>query len=579
MHSLNRHLADFFHVLCLGARCFPATSRWAICLNAGAVLAACLMAAPARAGEVYSHHSPKEDYNDYSRASAKEIMLRNQANAMDRQTVAALASGGGVVGNDVGSYILATPLVPVTFLAMLTGKGIQSLNAKWDEASIKRAGKKIGRKIRASDKEWAEYVADMQEDVDHRRIIRLGYDHGAAMREAVIALQANDFNGYMTALRRGIDIHDAKAAALYAYELSLRPEKHEELGEFSKRHCKMARSRLYWNNGYDRIASVMCPYYVVYGAALSYSDNIGEWKDKSIQGLYGIPREEADAFFLTPAYYRLWAYLSFTNTIEYIRDPLYCMNQYGRDKSKDECTEYIKRDTQKKLNEYWKTIDALACVRCGALWYDMIHPHLNDGGEPAWFDVKAALANGEPTPDEIGELILSASSHEGGRKHTLPAIREWAVSNNKATLLTGAALYLESRGRKVDAVTWYGYAADAGDTLAMRNLALMLDKGVDGATDHPRAVALLEKASTAGDLTARATLGFRLAAGDNVAADPARGLALLTQASADPHGAYLLGRAHALGVGTAKDPGKARPLLEQASRSGHAGAAELLKQL
>lgn len=544
------------------------------------LLATCLLtSAPTLADEIYSHNAPKDDYNDYSRASAKEILLRNQANGLDRKTAAALAGGGGIVGNDVGSYILATPLVPVAFLGMLTGKGIQSLNAKWDEIGLNFARKKVGKKIRGSDKEWAAYVADMQEDVDYRRIIRLGYDYNGAMREAVIALQANDFNGYMLALRRGIDIHDAKAAALYAYELSLRPEKHAELGEFSKRGCKIARSRLSWNGGYDKIASVLCPYYVVYGAPLSYSDNIGEWKDKSIQGLSGIPREQADQFFLTPAYYRLWSYLSFSGTIEYIRDPLYCMNQYGRNASKEECESHIKRDTQKKLNEYWKTIDALACVRCGALWYDMIHPYLNDAGEPAWFNVTAALANGDPTPDEIGELILSASSHEGGRKHTLPAIRNWAVSNNKAVLLTGAALYLDSRGRPADAVTWYGHAADSGDTLAMRNLALLLDAGERVAADHARATALLEKASAAGDLTARAMLGYRLASGEYVAADPARGLTLLTEAATEPQGAYLLGRAYALGVGTAKDRARAITLLEQASRADHAGARELLKTL
>ena len=95
-------------------------------LPAITVLAALAVSGPSLAAP------PLDDYRDYSRASAKELMLRRQANGLDQKTMSCL--GGGCAGNataatdlDAGAEkLLKASLLPVGMLLEFTGGGLKS---------------------------------------------------------------------------------------------------------------------------------------------------------------------------------------------------------------------------------------------------------------------------------------------------------------------------------------------------------------------------------------------------------------------------------------------------------------------
>ncbi len=206
-------------------------------LLTSAVLGALAVSTPSLAAP------PLDDYRDYSRASTKELMLRRQANGLDQKTMSCL---GGCAGNataatdlDEGAEkLLKASLLPVGVLLEFTGGGLKSLNDAWDKASLNRLRQKVGKKIRGSDKEWAEYVEDIQRDQNGTGIILLGHQHKAATREAMIALKEGDTDNYLRILKRGIDIDDDRAVALYTEEMTRRPAQQAEFVAYLAEGCK-----------------------------------------------------------------------------------------------------------------------------------------------------------------------------------------------------------------------------------------------------------------------------------------------------------------------------------------------------
>lgn len=559
---------------------------------AALLLATATSLAPA-ADQHYSPYAPRDDYNDFSRASAREILLRNQANGLDRKTAAALAGGGGIVGDDIGSYILATPLAPVVMMAMLTGKGLDVLGAKWDKARGQRLRGSIGKRIRYKDREdWIEYVDDVRQlegvkiyeyGVQHSGWrIPFGMDVSPALREALLELNKGNFEGYMRILERGIDIDDFRAAALYQYELSQRPERREEYEAFLTRAYQNAY-RIGFDTGMDFFGNLAAYVAMEKGDYSAMSQMMRPRDmDQQVQTMRNTyPGKPLDNRFgeaplnLAPEDYREhFAVMVVARQLYQLRYHR-ANNRYGLLDGDD-------------VQETVDTLLALASddcaarfqyAACGTLWYEALREGgRGDDGKAPPFAVESLLAR-SPAGD-IAALALIASTFEGGRAHTLPAIEAWALREQKPAVLTLIGEGFERVNKFDVAAQWYGKATAAGETLAMRNLAWLQDQGKGLAADPAKATALLEKAVAGGDATARGLLGFRLVTGRGFSADAPRGLALLQEAApANSEAAYLLGRVHAEGLSVPVDKAQARKWLQPAADRGHPAARKLLATL
>jgi TPR repeat protein len=540
-------------------------------LPAITVLAALAASGPSRAAP------PLEDYRDYSRASAKELMLRRQANGLDQKTMSCL--GGGCAGNataatdldDGAEKLLKASLLPVGMLLEFTGGGLKSMNDAWDKASLNRLRQKVGKKIRGSDQEWAAYVEDIQRDQNGTGIILLGHQYKAAAREALIALKEGDNDNYLRILKRGIDIDDDRAVAMYAEEMARRPAQQAEFVAYLAEGCKTKGALLKKYTGYNNLSAVLCLNYIQIRGGLYSLGN------PPYGALYDSLRD-----IVSPRLYRRQLLDAMSYRRGKFTDGYYCIEKYGTGNLTDaECKAKKEDDVWQALKSDAVSVGKERCVACAGLWYDWYSDYFTDSGRPAPFDVALILREGQPSDDDVLALIRGAVTTSGGRAHTLPIIADWAQAQQAPEFLTAIGLSLENYKAYPDAVTWYTRAAEAGQTAAMRNLAALLDSDKLEKPDAAASLQWLEKASQAGDMTARAGLGYRLLNGQRAAVDAARGGSLLKEAVAagDVQGAYLLGRAYALGEGLPKQPEQARPLLAKAAAEGHEAAKALLKDL
>lgn len=519
---------------------------------------------------------PLEDYRDYSRASAKELMLRRQANGLDQKTMSCL---GGCAGNataatdlDEGAEkLLKASLLPVGVLLEFTGGGLKSLNDAWDKASLNRLRQKVGKKIRGSDKEWAEYVEDIQRDQNGTGIILLGHQNKAATREALIALKEGDAENYLRILKRGIDIDDDRAVAMYTEEMARRPAQQAEFLDYLGQGCKVKGASYSRYSNYSSLSAVLC---------MNFRQIRG--------GLYSLGNpphgDLSDSLrdIVSPALYRRQLLDSLSDRRGEYANDYYCIKKYGTGNlTEAECRQKKEDDVWLALKSDAFRVEKERCVACAGLWYDWYSDYFTDSGRPAKFDVALLLREGQPSDDDVLALIRGAVTTSGGRAHTLPIIAQWAQEQRAPEFLTAIGLSLETYKDYPGALTWYTRAAEAGQTAAMRNLAALLDSDKLEKPDAAASLQWLEKASQAGDMTARAGLGYRLLNGQRVTADVARGGSLLKEAAAagDVQGAYLLGRAYALGEGLPKQPEQARPLLAKAAAEGHEAAKSLLQSL
>lgn len=520
---------------------------------------------------------PLDDYRDYSRASAKELMLRRQTNGLDQKTMSCL--GGGCSGNataatdlDEGAEkLLKASLLPVGILLEFTSGGLKSLNGSWDKASLDRLRQKVGKKIRGSDKEWADYVEDIQRDQNGTGIILLGHQHKAATREAMIALKEGDAENYLRILKRGIDIDDDRAVALYTEEMARRPAQQAEFLEYLAQGCKAKGTLLKKYDAYNNLSAVLCVNY------------------KQIQGtLYALGNPPFGSLYdslrdiVSPRLYQQQLLDAMSYRRGKFADGYYCIDKYGAGNLTDaECKDKKEADVWRAMKDDAITVEKERCVACAGLWYDWFSDYFTDSGRPAMFNVALLLREGQPSDDDVLTLIRGAVTTLGGRTHTLPIIAQWAKEQQAPEFLTAIGLALETYKAYPDAVVWYTNAAEAGQTAAMRNLAALLDSEKLEKSDPIASLQWLEKASQAGDMTARAGLGYRLLNGQRVTADVMRGSHLLKEAAdaGNVQGVYLLGRAYALGEGLPKQLEQARSLLTKAAAEGHESATSLLKSL
>ncbi|MDQ1362282.1 MAG: uncharacterized protein QG652_142 [Pseudomonadota bacterium] len=555
------------------------------------------MSTPAIAAGLYSPNAPLDDYRDYSRASTKEILLRNQANGLDAKTVTAIGGSGSDLCDDgIGCFILAAPLLPITMLAMLTGEGMKALNEKWDKARQEKMRKNIGKAIRDDDEEdWIEYTHELRNLEGEKRYdevsscvspilwhIPFGLKSNAALREALIELDKGNFDAYMTILRRGLDIDDFAAAAVYQLELSKRPEQREQYEAFVKRAHERAQR--------------VCEYQslAVFGNLQAYIlYEKGDWSgmtqalfprgdiEKHIAALQNTSQEAAQGIYkgqgmpplvmLSEHYHAKYAVMVMARW----------KYQLQYNKTHDRYGLHSEADRDKDANELFNLISDECAKRfkyaaCGTLWYQALNENgFGDSGKPAWFSIEDMLDN-SPVSDVV-QLALVASTFKGGAQYTVPTIEAWALKKQQPTVFTLMGQEFENIEKFDKAVEWYTKAANAGETLAMRNLAWLYDAGKLGEVDHAKAVAWMEKAATAGDNDAIGALGFRLVSGTDVAVDAERGMNMLSSAAEkDTSAAYLLGRVYAEGISVSKDTSKAKSWLKKAAAAGHEDARKLL---
>jgi TPR repeat protein len=124
-------------------------------------------------------------------------------------------------------------------------------------------------------------------------------------------------------------------------------------------------------------------------------------------------------------------------------------------------------------------------------------------------------------------------------------------------------------------------SVDDTDLAAMRNVALMLRKGLGTAKDPRAAEEMYARAADGGLPTAAADLGEMLLNGEAGAPDAKAALPYLAAAAEAGHpiAAYELGQMYEAGNGTAKDLKTARQLYEMAARMGVEDARKRLAAL
>jgi len=113
--------------------------------------------------------------------------------------------------------------------------------------------------------------------------------------------------------------------------------------------------------------------------------------------------------------------------------------------------------------------------------------------------------------------------------------------------------------------------ADAGDSRAQFNLALLYARGLGVKRDDARAAALYTKAAEAGFSRAQYQLGLAFSSGIGVPVDAARGAYWYEKAAAQGHTAaqHRLALAHEMGVGVSQDDIAAAAWYRRAAARGH----------
>ena len=132
-----------------------------------------------------------------------------------------------------------------------------------------------------------------------------------------------------------------------------------------------------------------------------------------------------------------------------------------------------------------------------------------------------------------------------------------------------------------DALPVYRAAADAGNALAMNNLAKIYEQGLGVAKDEAEAIRLLRKAADAGQPLAMMNLAGKYATGHGVLKDDAEAVRLLRKAvSAGVVEAMVrLGVEYEMGRGVAKNEAEAVRLYRAAAEAGNVRAAEFLGRM
>ena len=164
----------------------------------------------------------------------------------------------------------------------------------------------------------------------------------------------------------------------------------------------------------------------------------------------------------------------------------------------------------------------------------------------------------------------------------------WMAAAGNAMALSGTGLSAEfDRGLKAYDAKQYPAAFQIWwqikdeDLAAMRNVALMLRKGLGVSKDPRKAEGILRTAAAAGMPNAQVDLAEMYLNGETGAPRPKRALPLLKRAAdaGHPLGQYLLGQMYEDGNGVPKDINRAAELYISSARGGFAEAKERLASL
>ena len=172
----------------------------------------------------------------------------------------------------------------------------------------------------------------------------------------------------------------------------------------------------------------------------------------------------------------------------------------------------------------------------------------------------------------LAGMLINGDGGVADPDRAVALLQQAANAGQAATAFTALGNYYLAAGDREKAVAAFGQAVDAGDTSAELSLGKLLIDEKGSASDHERAIGLLQQAAAKG-LTgpALAALGsYYRSAGDT-----AKALDALNQAvdANDPDAKLVLGEMLIKGEGTAPRPDQAISLLDEAASAGRKGPA------
>ena len=195
-----------------------------------------------------------------------------------------------------------------------------------------------------------------------------------------------------------------------------------------------------------------------------------------------------------------------------------------------------------------QSADAVLCDRLAA--------YPSDPDKPADAKGVARIA-----PDDVATAIKYCKQAAASPK-----------ASRRLTFQLGRAY--EANGQSQEAIAAYRKAANQGSTSAMASLA-SLDKG-SGGVGRGESRKMFERAAEAGDPVALNNMAMTYATGDGVPVDYVKARSLFTQAAegSNADAMFQLGLMTEQGDGGPKDDTAARALYEKAAARDHVGALE-----
>lgn len=179
-------------------------------------------------------------------------------------------------------------------------------------------------------------------------------------------------------------------------------------------------------------------------------------------------------------------------------------------------------------------------------------------------------------PDKPADIKGVVSIAAGDIETAIKFCRQAAASSGKASRRFSFQLgrAYEANRQSQEAIAAYRRAANQGSTSAMANLA-SLDKGAGGMRSG-ESRKMFERAAEAGDPVALSNLAMTYATGDGVPVDYVKARSLFAQAAEanNADAMFQLGLMTEQGDGGPKDDAAARALYEKAAARDHVGALE-----
>lgn len=175
----------------------------------------------------------------------------------------------------------------------------------------------------------------------------------------------------------------------------------------------------------------------------------------------------------------------------------------------------------------------------------------------------------------LGVMLVDGGGGEGQALELFARAAEAGNSMGMRNMGYCHALGLCTERNKAKAVEWYRRAAEAGNAKAQCNLGVMYEHGNGVEADQEEAVRWFRLSAENGYSRGRTNYGVHLLEGIGIDRDPAAA-AEQFRLSGSPRANYRLGRMYLDGVGVGRDIRKGTELLETSSSEGYAKAMFLL---